>query len=290
MDFLRGKEEWDKEVFITQDYDEKLRVKIEQWHQESINVKIIPNTESSWPQNIIIDPTSQITANIGKTVKVDINSLPNSEWFLFNDSREFRFSSRTLLTLWILWVMYWKYNITISGFLWITIKDDSANLPWFIWLLIFMELIIFLSIFMRDVRKFWVENTLKIFDKENNLRMLQKDKKNFENEIKSQGSSIELEKKLENCKRTIKVFDNQLEGLRIEKYNNYLILLWLKISLPFSIWILGLVLNWEDFTRKIYSISWFEIIIFACSFFTIYLAWKYFLERYSDVEKREIRR
>jgi hypothetical protein len=152
-------------------------------------------------------------------------------------------SWRWLLVGWLIWVLYGIYDVRVTSLFWITIQDKYNHIAGLIWLIIFIEIIIFLSLCLRDYLK----------NKTNNISKLIWNKTNLDQLI------IDLRKARKEKSPNIKDLQTQIERLKNENakislqiYQKNIIYYGFKIVYPLSVWIIWIIsLGKYEITRAI---------------------------------------
>ncbi len=192
----------------------------------------IQSTETSLPTKTTI--TNPIQVEIIKNVWND---------FVFYESPDLNMSGRWLLIGWLIWVLYGIYNVRVTSLFGITIQDKYNHVSWFIGLVIFIEIIIFSSLFFRDYLK----------NKTNNITKLIWNKTSLDNLI------IELKKAKKERLPNIKELQSQIEKIKNENaninlqlYQKNIIYYGFKIIYPLSVWIIWIIsLGKYEITRAL---------------------------------------
>lgn len=159
--------------------------------------------------------------------------------FVYKESKEIWVISKSLISFWILWLLYWKFDISITQFLWVEIQWGK-NVIWFIGFVIVFEIFHLLIYLYRDLVKLkleWID--AKIWKKRNVKIYLEK----IENEQNSKNIN---ETRLENFRSELDwtLRNNSLVHIQIIQKN--IIFIFLKILLPICIWIVSLRNIWPD--------------------------------------------
>lgn len=214
-----------KNIKIEQWFQEKLNINLSQNIGESINVNLIPQ----WPQSIHVK-------RIHDPVKVEITKNPKND-FLYYESKELAFTWKTLLSLWIIWVIYWTYNLKVNSFLWINIIDTNNNLPWLIWIISIIECIIFILIFFRDYFKDFNDKKTIFSSNKDEINNLKKTIK----ELKDNGGNIE-----QSLTDHIEKLEIQNNEITLQNYQKNVIYYWLKVIYPLSLGLIWIISIWKD--------------------------------------------
>ena len=213
-------------------------IKIVQWSQEKLNIKL-SHDEPQEHINVNLLPQLPQSINVKKIdnpIKVEIIKNPKND-FLYYESKELAFTWKTLITLWIMWLIYWTYNLKVNSFLWINISDTNNNLPWLIWLIIIIECIVFILIFFRDYFK-------DFNDKKNILNSNKEEIKNLRktiNELKD--NEKDRKKWLTDIIEKIEIQNNEIA---LQNYQKNIIYYWLKVLYPLSVWIIWAISIWKE--------------------------------------------
>lgn len=145
-----------EEVIISQNYGESLKINLENDIFNPIDVKLQNNIEN--PINVNIDPRSPLSIVSLPKLKVELLNEKKEEYY-YNISKELWITSKGLLSLWLIWILYSKFNITISQFINIKIIWDKNEILWFLGLIIISQILILIIYFYRDITKFKIEKT-----------------------------------------------------------------------------------------------------------------------------------
>jgi hypothetical protein len=247
---------WNKinPIKIKQDQLEKLKISLHQDPQDSLRVNLW-----SW-----ILTNSSISNNRWEPLKIKII---NEEGYLFKESWEAKISSRALISIWILWILYGN-NITISSFFWTKINDSYEMIPWIIFWFIFIELLIFLSFFYRDIKKFQIKKTSeKIWIKNDISKFKKKLKENTDPQ------------KMNEIQQSINRLEFINSEISIQVFNKNIIYLWFKTIYPLFIWILWLKYLWYSSFIKFTDLFWIiDVLIFLIISISLMLITKFILK------------
>lgn len=210
-------------------------IKIKQDILEALNVKISNNLENRLNVNIIERPWFSTLTTIKNPVQVEIIKNPNND-FLFYESKDLSFTWKSLLSIWITWILYWTYNIKISSLFWINIQDSQNHISWIIWIIIIIEIIIFSSLFFRDYLKNKTSEISKIIWNKHSLKNLYKD--------------LKINKNNPSIKDAIENLENENNKIILQSFQKNIIYYWFKIIYPLYIWIIWVLSIWFHNIRK----------------------------------------
>lgn len=234
-------------------------IKIEQWFQETLNVRLSQDIQERLNVNIDhLRPQSIDVKKIWSPVKVEVIKTPEND-FLYYESKELAFTWKTLLSIWLIWIIYWTYNLKVNSFLWISINDSNNYVPWIIWILIIFECLIFCLIFLRDFFKDWVDK--KILIKKNTERI-----KEHEAELKKEKITDEQRKAIRFSLNELKIENNKIT---LQNYQKNIIYYGTKIIVPLSVWLMWAVSIWVKKINEVVNIFPIEYTIIPISLMLI---------------------
>ena len=232
------------EIKIQQDIWEDIWVQINNNLLNPIQVRV-----SDWIRN-----TTKIINN--KLEPIYFKNITNSN-YLLELSWDIKITWRALIWLWLIGIIYWNH-VTVFNLSWVTF-DDPNNVIWTLILLwIIIELIIFISIFYRDISKYKI------------------DKRN--EEIQNEKNLLEYKERLKKW-----VFDErmliEMQKIQNEKINRNIIQFWFRVCYPIFIWLLWikyLYLNWNHSqVLEIFDIVDIFILCGVLILFFIFLKFKF---------------
>lgn len=270
------------ETMITQDHFDNFKVKVIQDNFENINVKL--NNNILDPLNVSVVQNWFISTSTKITNPIQVEIIKNI-WndFVYYESHDLALSWRGLLVGWLIGVLYGIYDVRVTSLFWITIQDKYNHIAGLIGLIIFIEIIIFLSLSLRDYLK----------NKTNNISKLIWNKTNLDQLI------IELKKAKKEKSSNIKEVETQIERIKNENakislqlYQKNIIYYGFKIIYPLSIWIIWIISLWKyEITRamKRLDINYLYVPLAIVLFFFIVVRIKPFFKFIFRIWRKKVK-
>lgn len=177
------------------------------------------------------ETNSPIRTTITSPIQVEIvKNIWND--FVYYESPDLSLSWRGLLIGGLIWVLYGIYDVRVTSLFWITIQDKYNHIAGLIWLIIFIEIIIFLSLCLRDYLKNKTNNISKLIWNKTNLNKLILELKNARKEKLPNIWDIQTQ---------IEKLKNENAKISLQIYQKNIIYYGFKIIYPLSVWIIWII-------------------------------------------------
>ncbi|MFA5916924.1 MAG: hypothetical protein WC850_01665 [Candidatus Gracilibacteria bacterium] len=270
------------ETMITQDHFDNFKVKVIQDNFENINVKL--NNNIGDPLNVSVTQNGFLNTYTKVTNPIQVEIIKNiGNDFVFYESHDLALSGRGLLVGGLIGVLYGIYDVRVTSLFGITIQDKYNHIAGLIGLIIFIEIIIFLSLCLRDFLKNKTNNISKLIGNKTNLDYL----------------ILELKKAKKEKLPNINEIENQIERLKNENakiglqlYQKNIIYYGFKIIYPLSVGIIGIIsLGKYEITRAInkLDINYLYVPLAIIVFFFIIVRIKPFLKFIFKIGRKKVK-